>query len=96
MSVLKIVQALQSSTGCTWLEAMNGARIAIDHCQSKFTVTPQSQRVGRHGECLVIRKHLDPDFLENWSDHIQGRERCDELNRDRIWPLYYIAHNSAA
>jgi hypothetical protein len=84
----RVANELQSHTGCTRTAALVAAKIALSHCRNHSSV---ERRIGRYGECLVIRNDSNPYFRENWSDHVQGRERCDELNRGLDHPAYFIA-----
>jgi hypothetical protein len=84
----RIANELQAQTGCTRTAALVSAKIALSHCRNHSSV---ERRIGRHGECLQIKSTTDPRFIEHWSDHVQGRERCDELNRGLDHPAYFIA-----
>jgi hypothetical protein len=91
MPVPTIADALQAATGCTRTAALVAANIALDRCKLVASVEKLPEVIGRHGVCIVIRCTIDRSFIEHWSDHAQGRERCDELNRGLDHPAYFIA-----
>ena len=92
----RIANELQAQTGCLRTVALIYAKAALDNCRTHpLTATPVPRHIGRHGEWLQIKSTTDPRFIEYWSDHAQGRKRCDELNRNLIYPGYFIASQSA-
>jgi hypothetical protein len=86
MPSLRIAEELKAATGCTMAAAVAAAAIALSYCENVSNPRPALLN-----GCLVIRCTTDARFLENWSDHVQGRERCDELNRELDHPAYFIA-----
>jgi hypothetical protein len=87
----RVANELQSHTGCTRTAALVAASLAFDRCALTASVAALPEVIGRHGVCLVIRCTIDKGFIEHWSDHVQGRDRCDELNRGLDHPAYFIA-----
>lgn len=86
-----IAKLLQGVTGCTLKVALTAARTALNNCDGVMAGATLPVVMGRHGPCIEIRCTTDPRFSETWSDHVQGRERCDELNRGNDFPAYFIA-----
>jgi hypothetical protein len=90
MPALRIAEELKAATGCTMLAAQAAAAMALSYCANVTAIKPGTLTEIQEGY-LVIRCCTDSSFLETWSDHVQGRERCDELNRELDHPAYFIA-----
>ena len=88
----RIANELQAQTGCTRTAALFAAKAALQHCAVNARgLADLASRIEHEATSLTIRSTTDARFIEYWSDHAQGRERCDELNRELDHPAYFIA-----